>query len=619
MALSKRHTVVNPNLGLYLGISPMAVPKGGLIDCNNVRIRLGKIVRDSMGWSPFPTEYDAVNLDGKAVTIIANFQRRDGSQNTIFGNTCDLFQYDSDDKLVYYITPVYTVGLVDVANGSPVVMGDSSTEWLTELKPGDAISFGSSTENDPAAIWYEIESVDADDQLTLTINYAEGTQNGIEYTARQLFTGDGADVFFDAVFYDGTNLTFGDTTGDRWYACNGIDRVVAWDGDDLFCYYPDLGNIDSTAFLVRHKNQMIYEAPTLAGDFSPVKIRTSEIGEPENTVSGDAAELVIKDGPDRLLSAYPLGEQLVFYAEKSVILAQYVGPPLIYAFRAVVTGYGPFSARAVAVYPDYHDFLAEDLMYRFDGASIQPVNSHVWRDVMEKATPERAIFAQSFFDDSRGELIWTVPLNTDAESGTEITAPETAYVDHYLEDVGRNPEPHTRRDLPATAFGTHRREQSLTWADIDEQFSDFHYRWSSKFFRENFPLPLFGDQEGNIYILNGASTQDGVEFDSYARFGRMALGNLEYSGIVSRLYPDMEQDENSSDSVTISLYGSRTPEGNASLLKSMTYGLDISGDAHFVSPRVGTRFLEVVIGTEAERFYWATNGFALDVKPGSGR
>lgn len=616
MSIRKDNNVQTPNLGLYLGVSPTAIPRRAMKDCLNVRIDQGKVVFDNLGWAPFPDVANAINLDDKPALMIESFVLRNGSIRTIFGNTTDIFSYDDVTFLLAFLTPRYEVGDATVVNGSPVVAG-TTTLWDANVKAGDFFSFNA-TETDPTAVWYEVLTVDSDMQITLTANFIEGSAGPADYTIRQVFTGDIETPWFTETFYNGAGLGGPSATGDRWYATNGRDPIIAWDGSADVVYLPNLGNVETCAVLLRHKNKMLYFAPTVGGSLEKFSMRTSDIGNPEDTVTGEAVELTVHDGPDQIQTAKVIGELIAIYSEKNITLAQSVSLPLVYLFRTVVTGYGPSSRRGVAVYPDFHDFVGSDRQYRFNGSTITPVNDHVWRDVIRRITPERNNFLLSYFDEERGELLWVTPLTTDAD--TEGGPPEECFTNHYMEDVGdRAPDPHTRRNLPALVIGSYERQTTLTWDQISQEWEDFSYRWNDRFFFAKFPLTLFGDVNGDIFILNGSTTEDGTPMDNFVRFARVAVGSIEFKGIVKRIYPFIQQLLGSTDTVQVRLYGSDTVNGAATLLSDQSFSTGIPTEKHFVCPRKSARYVEVEIGVDQGVNFWSLVGYAIDTVPGSGR
>lgn len=599
--------VISPNLGLYLGLPPLLVPERGLQAGQNMRIQQGRLVFDNLGWSPFPNSANAVNLDGKPVLLIDSFQPRGGIRKTVMGNTTDLFIYDEGTETVAYLTPRYETGTVDVTNGSAIVSG-TATSWSGNLKAGDFIHIGATGETDPTATWYEIDSVDSNTQLTLTANYTGSTDTGLGYTARSVLTGDIRSVFSTEVFFSAVDVV--GTDGDRWYATNGVDAVMGWDGVADQVYRPSLG-IDTTRFLKRFKGILYYVAPTVSGEERVFSVRTSDLQKPEDVTNGAASEFVVHDGADELLCAFPIGDLLAIYGARSVTLAQFVGAPLQFVFRSALSDFGPRSSRAVAVFPDHHEFIGADAQYYFDGTAARPINSHVWRDITRRMSPQRLDLLHSVFDEENGELLWCTPLNTDADS--DDGNPETAYSQHYLEAVGeRRPMPFMQRELPALTFGFFERIDTLTWDAIADQWEDFNYRWNDQFLQAAFPQILFGDIAGNVFILNESTSKDGTAMTAFARFSRRPLAsNPAQKGTVKRIYPFLEQTAGAEFTVDVRLRIANRADGPAQLVASQTFDMDSSQTAHFVAPRKSGRYAEVEFrATGAD--YWAITGYDME-------
>lgn len=615
--MARDSAVLQPNLGLYLGRFPLAIPKRALKSCLNVRIKNKSIVRDNVGWGAFPSGDVPLNLDNKPVTLIDNFFPRAGGQLTMFANTTDIFEYLETTETVAYLTPRYETGTVDVTNGSATVTGTGTT-WSSNLKAGDFIHIGAAGERDPAAIWYEIQSVDSDTQLTLTAPYAEATVSGAAYSARLTQTGDLADYYETAIFFNGANLTSGGD-GDRWYATNGVDRILAWDGAVDQCYYPDLGNLETARFIIPYKNIMIFGNITLdTGENRPFSVRTSAIGEPENTTTLEAAEFVVHDGADPLLTGFTIGENLALYAERSITLTQFVGPPTIFVFRTVVDGIGPRAGRAIADFGDFHKFIGSDTQYTFDGISIVESNAHIWQEVLRTMSPQRLDMILSHFDEENGELDWVVPLNTDAD--TTDGPPERAYIEHYLEEPGGDaPDVHTLRELPATAMGFYERLTTLTFDQLTDTWADQNYRWDDQFLQATFPFNVLGTADGDLFVLGTKDTKNGVPMTSFARFGRRPLGSLRTKGVIRRVYPMTETLPAAEHDLEVRLHTSDQPNGSTALEKVMQYDLTQSTTKHFVTPRLAARYVEVEFRTEGAGHIWSLAGYDMDVVRGPGR
>lgn len=611
--MAKSSAVLQPGLGLYLGQPPLFTPLQALQDCLNVRIKNQVIVRDNIGYGPFPQgAASPLNLDGLPVTLIDNFFPRSGGQILIFGNTRDLFEFDEASGTLRYLTPRYQFANVLVTHNSATVTG-VSTLWSANVKAGDKIHFGMAGQRSQSATWYTVQSVASNTQLTLTTPFTGATASTVPYTVRSLFTGEIEDHFETAVFYDAEAVHSG-ADGDRWYATNGVDKVVAWDGIAGQVYR--LTDLDTCRSLAVHSNIMAYINIVQSGENRRASIRTSAIGQPENVSTQEASEFIIHDGSDSLLTAFTLGENLVIYGARSITIAQYVGPPVQFVFRTVVDGIGVRAARGIADYGDYHAFLGSDAQYIFDGVSISESDSHVWREIIRQSNPGKLGLINSHFDEENGELLWSIPLNTDSGIG-----PGYVFVEHYLEDTGKDGSPgiYTKRKLPATAFGFYERISTLTFDQMPLPFSSYNFRFDDQALQAAFPYNLMGDETGNLYILNTQDTANGTPLRSFVRFGRRALGSIEAKGIIRRIYPLMEELQGGSHDIKVEIFTANTSGGTAGLSATHSFPLTVSGDRHFISPRLTARYAELQFSTEGEGEYWTMLGYDMDVVPGGDR
>lgn len=619
MASRRSTAVVSPNLGLYLDRPPLLVPERGLRDCLNVRVENKALSRQNIGYGPFPeTATNTINLDGKPVTLIDNFFPRAGGQFLIFANTTDLFLYDEGLGTVDYLTPRYETGTVGVTNGSPTVTG-TGTSWNTELKAGDFIHIGATGQTSPTTDWYEIGSVDSATQVTLTTNYSGATASGQAYSARQTFTGSFRDYWETMVFFAGQNFPTGAGT-DRWYATNGVNRPVAWDGAADQVYFPDFGDVFTCrSFAVTKNVMMLINLRMEDGDMRPFSARTSAIGEPENMVTLEASEFVVHNGADPIVTSFALGESVALYGERSITLAQFVGAPLMFVFRTVMDGIGPRAGRAVADFGDYHQFVGPDAQYVFDGIGIQESNSHIWQEVIRQSSPQRRELINSHFDEERGDLLWNIPSNSDADP--ENGPPEVAFVEHYLEDVDEErpgEAPHTKRQVPATAWGHFERVATLTFNQISEAWEDQNYRWNDQFFQGAFPFNLFGTINGDIFILNSRDSANGEQLTSFARFGRRPVGNLRNKSMVKRIYPFVETLQGATHSLSVRVYAANEPGGRATLAEEHQFPMTQS-EAHFVSTRFMSRYIELEVRTSQAGHIWNLLGYDYEIEAGGER
>jgi hypothetical protein len=450
MAIQTRGKAVHAaNLGLYLDRPNLLVPERGLCDGSmNFRITNAQLTNHNVGWSSF----NDLNLDGKPVLLIEEFEPTGGTRKLILGNTTDLFQYSS--STLTYITPIYATGTVTVTAADETVTLVGGDFTAAGIKAGDFIFFGAADEDDPAATgnggWYEVASVTDATHLELTTDGP--TVAGVAYTIRKTFTSSMFEPYLTETFRNAVNVV--GTDSDRWYATNGADPIVGWDGITAQVYYSHSG-VNTCKALRRFKNTLHLIAPTIGGALNPGRVVTSAIGEPENISTLEATSIIIGDGDVPLIAAQRIGELLAYYSEREIILAQFVGAPIMFVFRQAVVGYGARSARGIVRFPTHHTLFATDGQYNFDGVAATQSSSHVWKEVTRRSSPNRPELVQGIIDEGNAELLWVVPLNSDADA--DDGPPEHAYVGHYLEDSGEFPMPHSFRDLPATAVGTYLR------------------------------------------------------------------------------------------------------------------------------------------------------------------
>jgi hypothetical protein len=542
-----RRPVRRPNHGVYLNRPSLDIDPRGLKDCLNVRIRNGIITNDGMGWENFPfLAASPINLDDLRVLLIDEYRSRSGSTTAIFCNKKDVFRYDTGAAAVRYLTPIYATGTASMAAAPDKTVTGIGTAWKTaktttpsadgygdNVRPGDFISFGAADENDPAATWYEIDSVTDDTNLELF--EALGVIAADVYTIRQTLTGDNNDIFNSAIFQNALDST--PPKLDMYYLTSGVE-MLEWDGssDQMDWFFP--GFVAKNFFAFR---QMLAAWDVFEGSQNkPGVFKNSNIGNPRDFATGSASEIQPADGVRDLLQVMPLGDQAVLYYEDNIITVQEVGPPVYFVFRVAVPGVGLLASKAIMDQGDYHEFLSRDGAYKFNGVGIEESMTQVFREVLRTAAPNRIRNAYAHIDEEIGEVLWIVPLTTDGQG--EDQAPTRAYAQHYLEDVGPIlPDPMTIRDFPFTAAGFYESSDALQFDDFPEavegQFDGTSLRFDDRELAASFPLQLVGDDNGDIFIRNTSGMQAGGPVHSFVRFPRRALADGDYLGLVHHVEP----------------------------------------------------------------------------------
>jgi len=612
--MARGELVIAPNLGLYLGRPPLMVPERGLQDGRNFRIKDGRLSNVGLGWRQF----SAVDFGGP-VLLIELFTLRGIDAKQIVATHRDIFEYDQSADTAAFLNPRYAVGTVNVSSADPAVVTVQSgtPQWVTNgIKAGDFISFGSAAERSPTADWYEIASVDGESQLTLTTAVDGAPLSDQAYTIRRTFTGMADNAWITDIFVapdDGAG-GFGD---DLWFATNGVDPVVTWDGQaSEVTLHPELGF--RCKHLRAYKNMMVYANLVYGSVTFPTSYVNSDVGKPlaaGDTGTGLSEQFRIHDGNDEIKRVERLGDNLVFYSERHVTLVQFVGDPFVFIQRDVANDVGLVGSRLIANFGDYHEFIGQDSQYLFDGVQVVEIGKQVWRHITRLRDPVRHEMGFAHFDEDNGELIWAIALTSDARVSEKGAPPEVAFVEHYLEEVGeRTSTPFSMRDMPFYCLGDGRTGGTLTWDRVTIPWDEFTIRWNDGQLFDAFPLVL-GGKDGKIMLINGAQLQDGKPYPSFVRFGRRVLGDRRQRGLLSRVYPYVRQNQ-AMLKVTTRFYDH--PSGETSRSQVNEFDMRHSdGERYFVTPYRRGRFFDVEFGTEGDP--WELDGYDVDIRPGGER
>jgi hypothetical protein len=257
------------------------------------------------------------------------------------------------------------------------------------------------------------------------------------------------------------------------------------------------------------------------------------------------------------------------------------------------------------------------LGYRFDGASLQPFGVQVWQKFLSQHDSSRQHLAFHSFIEEHGEVIWALPLTSDAETDT-VTVPSIGFVEHYAEDtVQGQPIPFSRRNFPFLSEGFVANTETTTWDDLSMSWDSNSNAWNDSSLIAAFPQPIVGDNAGNTYLLYQGNTADGELLPSYVRFGRRPLADGVARGLLQRIYAFAKavsvQDVNLD--IVLHLYDSAHSDNSTSASFPLNLALD-EGE-FFVSPFRRARYVELEFQMNDVEGVWELAGY--DWKLGSSK
>jgi hypothetical protein len=608
------------NLGLYLDRPPLDIDPRAMQACRNVRVKQGEVRNQACGWSIFSAPQSSGSpvpcptLNGP-VTMIESFFQRNGSQWLLLGTPSDIYLYNQTPGTVSFLTPIYTLpggSSVNVVHNSATVTGSGGTTFLS-FKAGDQLYVGSAGAVDPTLGWVTILSITNNTTLVLTNPYPGSSATLQPYTVRKTYVGKFTTPWRAATFWNvaGANV-------DYWYATNGVDAVQRWDGSAAQLVPLTGFPFTSCAEIINFKNMMVYADLVVSGQSNPGQIINSDPGSPETFTTQVSSQLTITNGADTVLGMRQLGDLLNCYgAQNGVYTLYFVGPPLNWVIRPAIRGKGCFSSRSIATFPAYHQYLATDTAYKFDGFSGTPIGIHVFINVLQNFDQSRAPLTIVWVDEANGEILYAIPLTSDPAAAT--SGPASAWTENYLERMGQGlPQPMAVRDLPVTAIGGFLRQSTTRFSDlVGRTFNSLPpLAFNDRFWSAQFPLVLFGTVGGQVFVLGGADDQNGTAFTAFAQFGRLAAsgGQDGNKGMVKRIIPFARQEV--MDALNVQVYGADQPAGPSSLVSTSGYDqTQSSGSERFVNPGVVVRYGEVGFMSNGLDEPWRVGGYGVEIVP----
>lgn len=599
--MAKGTAVLQPNLGLHYDKPSIAMNPRMLIDGFNFRVKEGKLSNINVGWELYLDK----QLNGP-VKLIDAFKPIGDEEKLILATLTDIYALSGGD--LTFISPRYETGSASCTDG--VVTGSSGAAFETaEIKPGDYIYFGEAGQTDPEVEWHLIEEVSSETGLVLADDDVSAA-NGA-YTIRKTFSGDMADEWISDIF------VLAQPSGeDEWWATNGVDWIVRWNGTDTQVEVMDCLGFKSR-FLRVYQNMMLFLDIEQEGQRRPTDMINSDIGSPAKVDGGLSEQFRVHGFLDQIMAAEVLGDMVAIYSKRTVTVAQFVGDPLIFVFRNVVNGTGLVAKKGVADFGNYHDFISQDTAYRFDGVSLERIHNHVFREIVRQQDPSRMQSAYHHFDEQNGDLLWVVPSTTDPNSGNIDAPPSMVYAQHYLEprDQGM-PEPFSKRAFPFTAAGYYNKDVGLTWDQLTQSWAELNFRWNDQFFFAAAPLNLVGTYDGYIYSYGAAQNADGEALPSYVTFTKRPVVDGRMRGLLKRIYPFTATFHNP---LRITAFMSDHAMGGNEIAHTETIDQSHPEGQHFVSPFRRGRYYTLRFGSQGPSEPWELSGYDVDAVVGGRR
>lgn len=154
----------------------------------------------------------------------------------------------------------------------------------------------------------------------------------------------------------------------------------------------------------------------------PTQWWCSGLGNPENWTtdfSSQSANGTLVQTPGEITGMRALGDVIVIYKKNSTYIGQYVGPPYVWAFKAVSTEAGALSNEAIVSIADSHVVLGDDQFYVVNGAGPPqkletPLTDWLFSGELNRVYESRII---GWWDKRRDIVFWHYPSTHNNNSG----------------------------------------------------------------------------------------------------------------------------------------------------------------------------------------------------------
>jgi len=121
------------------------------------------------------------------------------------------------------------------------------------------------------------------------------------------------------------------------------------------------------------------------------------------------------DTPGNVTALVNMRESVIAYKEDSVYLGDYQGSPLLWTWRLITDKVGCASPHGVAIVDGIHYFCHRTGIFRFDGASVQPIGPLINNYLCVKLGDQsKYATAHAVYDESSSLILWY--FNTTADS-----------------------------------------------------------------------------------------------------------------------------------------------------------------------------------------------------------
>jgi len=501
----KPYPILSPTLALELSQPSIFLKDGATADLIDVYFNNGEVV----GMRKRLQEYSKVLPDAILRIERCSMPSSDKVYDMVLTKR-DVTYWDQNNERFVYLTKMYTAGAivgVSILSGGRFQLTfnmPSGESLAVSAKAGDFIRLSSDTSPYTSDdTWYEIDSVDAYNEITCTGVLPSGydtdslPSGGDQYALRQTFAGTDEDYWHV------------DTINEHFVATNnGVDFPIRWTGTGQCS---DITNLYKCRSLCAYEARLNMFYTIEEGQSYPKRVRWSELYDEtaiEPGIESDAGAAELDSGIGYITRGILYKGYLFVFMSESIVRMFADGSDLVYNIKLVRSDVGTIAGHSIIENADYLYFhCTKDMtIQRFDVNFAQEMSQQI-DYLVKNVTAEYAHLIQATFITEFKQVIFAIPY----AGSTTINK----LLMHSV--VGGQ---WSAADLEITCFGRYVKSESFSWDTLPYgSWLDWNWMsWRSRDGLSSFGVDLCGDSDGQVSKLFGSRQDNGADYTRHIVF-----------------------------------------------------------------------------------------------------
>lgn len=409
--------------------------------------------------------------------------------------------------------------------------------------------------------------------------------------------------------------------GAGFVANNGTDKPQYFAPDALaFVDMPNWPSTLRTASLRPYQSFLIMTGYSDGAGEAPYTVRWGDEYDPAGVPSSYditlttnlAGENILGGRFGALVDSLPLGGNNIIYAERGAYAMQFIGAPLVFAFRELFDDGGLVNLGAACVFGNRHFVVGRDDIYVHDGSTKQSVvDGRVKEAFFSAVSDTRSIVVTPDYEYSE---IWV--CFADKSAIDPLTA-NRAFVWNWVNNAW------TIRDVPnirALAFGPNiggggaGEGGTAAWDELDVVWDNWSALWSdlgADTGTRSGRLLAAGFNSSKLYALNETYAASGNAYTAFVESSKIDLDQVlqrptERLLQIKRIIPQIS----GNGTVTFRVGSSMSPQGPVTWKTEKVFQIESD---YKIDTRVTGRYLALRVESNTASGQWQLSGFDLEV------